>query len=407
MIMTVFPHGTGDGNKPTRYLVRPDYPGRKDAPPEVLRGDVGMTRALIDSIARKWKYTAGALSWHPDDTVSPEKEEEVMDAFEQVAFAGLEPDQRNILWVRHVHAGHHELHFVIPRMELSSGKAFNACPPGWEEDFAPFRDLCNHREQWARPDDPAREREELPKKADLFKARMARWGKEVKESEYDKAKEAIHAYLKDKIAQGVVTDRAGILAALKEAGLTINRAGKDYISVKDPESGKKLRFKGAFYREGWTPRTAEPDESEEEKREKTRKTIARLEHDLAQVLEKRGNYNKKRYPPRWPDIEPQARLVLPEKQEIPHDRNGTDAQSVFDPPGAERERPAHDLRHAPENPGGQPDAYPGGIADAEALIQRCQRSVRELADHVGEIEKRRIEREKEQDFAPAPRPRMR
>ncbi len=162
MIMTVFPHGTGDGNKPTRYLVRPDYPGRKDAPPEVLRGDVGMTRSLIDSITRKWKYTAGALSWHPDDKVSPEKEEEVMDAFERVAFAGLEPDQRNILWVRHVHAGHHELHFVIPRMELSSGKAFNACPPGWEEDFAPFRDLCNHREQWARPDDPAREREELP-----------------------------------------------------------------------------------------------------------------------------------------------------------------------------------------------------------------------------------------------------
>nr|WP_232221531.1 relaxase/mobilization nuclease domain-containing protein [Desulfovibrio sp. 6_1_46AFAA] len=46
-----------------------------------------------------------------------------------MAFAGLEPDQRNILWVQHSHAGHHELHFVIPRVELSSGKAFNPCPP--------------------------------------------------------------------------------------------------------------------------------------------------------------------------------------------------------------------------------------------------------------------------------------
>ncbi len=183
MMMKVFPHGTGDGNKPTRYLVRPDYPGRNEAPPEVVRGDVAMTRALIDSISRKWKYTAGVLSWHPDDTVSPEKEEEVMDAFERVAFAGLEPDQRNILWVRHVHAGHHELHFVIPRLELSSGNDFNACPPGWQKDFDVFRDLFNHREQWARPDDPAREREELPKKADLFKARMERWGKEIKENE--------------------------------------------------------------------------------------------------------------------------------------------------------------------------------------------------------------------------------
>jgi antitoxin component HigA of HigAB toxin-antitoxin module len=413
MLMKVFPHGTGDGNKPTRYLVRPDYPGRKDALPEVVRGDVAMTCTLINSITRKWKYTAGVLSWHPDDTVSTEKEEEVMDAFEQVAFAGLEPDQRNILWVRHVHAGHHELHFVIPRLELSSGNDFNACPPGWQKDFDVFRDLFNHREQWARPDDPAREREDLPKKADLFKARMERWGKEIKESEYDKAKEAIHAYLKEKIVQGLVTDRAGILAALKEAGLIINRAGKDYISVKDPESGKKLRMKGAFYREGWTPKTAEPDdagESEEEKQEKTRKTVARLENDLDRVLEKRAAYNEKRYPPQWMHIEQQYRLVLPEKQEEQHhDRNGTDAQSIFDPPGEERQHPVGNLRPAAEKAGGQPDAAPDRFADIETLIQRCQRSVRELADAVGEIEKRRIGQEKaqEQDFAPAPRYRMR
>jgi hypothetical protein len=402
MMMKVFPHGTGDGNKPTRYLVRPDYPGRNEAPPEVVRGDVAMTCALIDSITRKWKYTAGALSWHPDDTVSPEKEEDVMDIFERVAFAGLEPDQRNILWVRHIHAGHHELHFVIPRLEFSSGNDFNACPPGWQKDFDVFRDLFNHREQWARPDDPARAREDVPKKADLFKARMERWGKAITESEYDKAKGAIHAYLKEKIVQGLVSDRAGILAALQEAGLSINRAGKDYISVKDPESGKKLRMKGAFYRGGWTPRTIEPDEDEEEKREKPRKTIARLEHDLARVLEQRGNYNKKRYPPRWMHSEQQLRLTLPEKKEAHHDRNGTDAQSVFDPPGAELQRAAGNIRSADEKPGGQPDASPVRVEDIEALIQRCQRSVRELADHLGEIEKRRIEQE-----APTPRMRMR
>lgn len=32
MIMKVFPHGTGEGDKPTRYLVRPDYPGRDTRP---------------------------------------------------------------------------------------------------------------------------------------------------------------------------------------------------------------------------------------------------------------------------------------------------------------------------------------------------------------------------------------
>ncbi|MDR1685804.1 MAG: hypothetical protein LBR82_05085 [Desulfovibrio sp.] len=49
----------------------------------------------------------------------------------------------------------------------------------------------------------------MPKKAALFKARLERWGKEVKESEYDKAREAVHAYLKEKIVHGLVSDRAG------------------------------------------------------------------------------------------------------------------------------------------------------------------------------------------------------
>ena len=401
MLMKVFPHGTGEGNKPTRYLVHLESPGRQESPPEVLRGDVAMTCALIDSIERRWKFTSGALSWHPDDKVSPEKEEEVMDAFEQVAFAGLAPDQRNILWVRHVHAGHHEMHFVIPRLELSSGKDFNACPPGWQKDFDVFRDLFNHREQWARPDDPARAREDLPKKADLFKARLERWGRELKESDRDKAKDAIHAYLKEKIAQGFVSNRAGILAALQEKGLTINRAGKDYISVVMPESGQKLRFKGTIYREQWTSRAPATEENEEERQEKTRKIIAALEHDLVRVLEKRGECNRKRYPSKWLH-EKQSRLVLPKKEEIPHDRNRANSRPDPDPAGAELQRQTDNLRHAAENAGGQSDASASRIADIETLVQRCQRSVRELADHLGEIEKRRIERE-----ASAPRMRMR
>ena len=36
MLMKVFPHGTGEGDKPSRYLVRPDYPGRDTAPPQEI-----------------------------------------------------------------------------------------------------------------------------------------------------------------------------------------------------------------------------------------------------------------------------------------------------------------------------------------------------------------------------------
>ena len=303
MYMKVFPHGQGGGEGPTKYLVRPDYPGREENPPEVLRGDLELTHALIDSLDTKWKFTAGVLSWHPDDTVTPEQEQRLMDDFEKVAFAGLEPDQRNILWVRHIHADHHELHFVIPRVELASGKAFNPCPPGWQKHFDPLRDLYNHQEEWARPDDPARARLHTPEHADLHKARLLRWGKTPNNDERAEAKEAIHAYLKAQIEQGHIMNRAGVLQALTEAGLEINRAGKDYLTVKDPESGEKLRLKGGIYAEQWnfaqfagrTPESQDRTGSAGD-RSTDPTTIQHLERELERIIEKRAQYNRGRYP---------------------------------------------------------------------------------------------------------------
>lgn len=307
MYMKVFPHGQGAGEGPTNYLVREDYPGRDAHLPDVLRGDPEVTRALIDSLETKWRFTAGALSWHPDDTVTPEQEQRVMDDFETLAFAGLEADQRNILWVRHVHAGHHELHFVIPRVELSSGKAFNPCPPGWQKHFDLFRDLHNHREGWARPDDPARTRMFTPAHADLHRARLLRWGKTPKPDDRAAAKEAIHEYMLAKVEQGQASNLAEVLTALQEAGLEINRAGKDYITVKDPDSGEKLRLKGGMYAEHWDFSQFVGRTSEGQGRagaagdgEPDPATVQRLERELAAVIAKRAEYNRGRYPrPAW------------------------------------------------------------------------------------------------------------
>ena len=302
MYMKVFPHGQGGGDGPTHYLVRPDYPGRDELPPEVLRGDVDTTRALIDSLDTKWKFTAGVLSWHPDDKVTAEQERRVMDDFEQVAFAGLEPNQRNILWVRHSHAGHHELHFVIPRVELSSGKALNPCPPGWQKHFDVFRDLYNHREGWARPDDPARARLHTPEHADLHKARLLRWGKTPGKDERTEAKQAIHDYLRHCIEQGTVTSRTDVLTALQGAGLEINRAGKEYITVKDQESGEKLRLKGGIYAEHWKLELSGRTHESQSRAGATGigspdpATTQRLAAELERVVEKRAQYNRGRYP---------------------------------------------------------------------------------------------------------------
>lgn len=317
MYMKVFPHGQGGGGGPTNYLVRPDYPGRDELPPKVLCGDVETTRALIDTLDTKWKFTAGVLSWHPEDEVAPEQEERVMDDFEQVAFAGLNPDQRNILWVRHSHAGHHELHFVIPRVELSSGKAFNPCPPGWQKDFDVFRDLHNHREGWARPDDPTRARIHTPEHADLHNARLLRWGKTPSKDDRAEAKEAVHAFMQTNIEQGLVRNRKDVLQTLVGAGLGINRAGKDYITVKDPDSGEKLRLKGGIYAEQWKLELSGRENAGQSRTGTARDgstdpaAIRRLEGEFERIIKKRAQYNRSRYPSPTLDIKRERERPLP------------------------------------------------------------------------------------------------
>ncbi|MDR1611701.1 MAG: relaxase/mobilization nuclease domain-containing protein, partial [Planctomycetota bacterium] len=330
MLIKPFPHGKGDGGKPVYYLARQDYHGRKEHPPVVLRGDPELTKSLIDSIDREWKYTAGVCALGPEDCIAPEKENELMDRFEAVAFAGLSPDQYNILWVRHSHAGHHELHFVIPRMELSTGKAFNAFPPGWEKDFAPLRDLENTRNEWTRPDDPARTRLFAPSNADITEARLTRWGRNPDKAEKEKAREAINAYVKTLVEGGAVRDRADVATALREAGLEINREGRDYITVMDPESRDKIHLKGGVYGAGWTlekfgrTHAGEGRTGTDTDGERLQGTIVDLERQLAGVIEKRAAYNVGRYGTgdykRGNEVEPTLQaLELGVCQEVDHD----------------------------------------------------------------------------------------
>ena len=338
-----------------------------------MRGDPESTRALIDSLDTQWRFSAGVLSWHPDDKVTPEQEERVMDDFEAVAFAGLEPDQRNILWVRHSHAGHHELHFVIPRVELASGKAFNAFPPGWEKAFGVFRDLHNHREQWARPDDPARARLYTPEHADLHRARLIRWGKTPGRDERAEAKEAIHAYMAAKLEQGLVHNRTDVLTALQEAGLEINRAGKDSITVKDPDSGEKLRLKGGMYAEQWKfDYASRAHQGQDRKgrpgdREPDPATIRELEQELVRIIEKRAQYNRKRYPQQYRGLGKEHHVPLPElgghfQPEVPvfhTSERGDPAGDHIHMLGADRAVPVSDNRLA---------AGSGGIVNAKSRV---------------------------------------
>jgi hypothetical protein len=315
MLPKFFSRGVGKGKGPvlyctnivvpafdpvTRRAIRGEFVTR-DPAPVVLRGDPDRTMMLIDSIDRKWKYTSGVIAFTVSDAPTAAEQELVMDDFEATAFAGLEREQYDILWVRHEHEGNVELHFVTPRMELTTQKALNIAPPGYEKTFDAWRDSLNFRFGWADPSAP--ERAKLVQQGDHHIKTDAARVKAGLERAADPKKD-ITDWLTARIGAGLVSDRAGVAASLGELG-EITRQGKDYISVKPTGSDKAIRLKGVIYEQNFSAaefsqRLSAATESKDGSRpgrdgyiDESRAGEARRE--LESRLEGRAQYNRDRY----------------------------------------------------------------------------------------------------------------
>jgi hypothetical protein len=169
MLIKFFRNGQGRGSGPVGYLIagqvlaceanrdlirdaagRPTHRIRGPCP-GVLCGNPDRTEALIDASPHAWTYRAGIISFAADDAPTEALQAEVMDGFEKLAFAGLDPEQFDILWVRHSHRGRAGLHFCTRRLDLSSGRSLNIAPPGYQNAFGALRDLMNQAHGWADP----------------------------------------------------------------------------------------------------------------------------------------------------------------------------------------------------------------------------------------------------------------
>lgn len=306
MLIKLFRSGKGGGAAPVDYLIDPQvlaYDGNRDlirddtgVPlmksrdplPEVLAGDPDHTRALIDACPHAWTYRAGVISFDKDDHPSEEQQQAVMDAFDELAFAGLDRDQVDMLWVRHSHEGRVELHFCTPRMELKSGKSLNIAPPGYQKAMDALRDMLNKEHGWADPQDPARSQDlkQLPE----TKLRA-------------QGREDIQNWLEDLIVTGRISSRPEMVAALEGAGFELPRQGKTYLTVKDPDSDTRWRLKGDIFHADWTrektaqraaerdPRADAPGGSER----LAARSLSDLRDEYRAHVEKRRRYNEQRY----------------------------------------------------------------------------------------------------------------
>ena len=289
MLIKFIARGTGSAQAAADYLTR-----ERDSQGEV-RDDVA---AVADTLAFEHKYTSGVIAWAPEDQPSDQAIDRVLDEFEQSAWAGLAPDRYAWAAVQHRTAnGSVHVHVLAARCDLETGKSLNIAPPGWEQTYGPPVEACNLDKGWSRPDDPARARDQQPGHRAYLKAAELRAGIAHEADPRDQ----IRDYLLRGVERGTVQDRAGVVAALQEAGFDVPRQGKHYVTAHDPESGTRWRLKGALYEHDFQrERVERPDPATDrrpgpEAGRDRRAQAAGVWREVGRHRERQAAYHRRRY----------------------------------------------------------------------------------------------------------------
>lgn len=253
MHIKFLPHGTGNPQKAVVYLLAlHDHNGILRPEVRVLRGNPKLVADVAESLSFVHRYTSAVISWHADDDPTPVEVQAVLDDFERVAFAGMEPDQYSsaAIW----HGGH--VHVIAARVELRTGLSHNMAPPRRQKAFDHLRDHWNYKMGWARPDDPLRAR--LVQPGRMIKANLAAI-KRVESDELlnafdaepdlqgrEQRKAAVVAWIHGRILANAINCREDVISSLAQVG-TLNRVGKDYLSIRLSEDDKPIRLKGKMF----------------------------------------------------------------------------------------------------------------------------------------------------------------
>ena len=123
--------GTGSARAAAKYLLgERDAAGKPREGVEVLRGNPRRVASVADTLGFEHRYTSGVIAWAPEDQPTDEQIGAVLDAFEETAWAGLEPDR--YAWAAVLHreeGGGAHVHVLAARCDLETGRSLNSkCP---------------------------------------------------------------------------------------------------------------------------------------------------------------------------------------------------------------------------------------------------------------------------------------
>ena len=297
-------HGKGSASQASGYVLSErDHLGHIRAGVNVLRGDATTFNAICDASPHLWKYTSGVIAWSKEDSPTDQQIEEVLSAFEEHAFAGLEPSQYHLFAVLHTDQdGAKHIHVLTPRLELETGKSLNIAPPGHEKHFDSLRDYFNTKYQWSRPDDlnfshTTQEPNHIAKLNKQAKNILSH--QEIETLPKKQFCKAVDNYVKNLLRSLEIQNRADLIRALEQfKEIESIRASKEFLTVI-LKNGKRHRLKGDFYHENFEIRAYTEHLRAAAQCRPTRAEIAAALQDAEQLRTayrtKRATYHQQHY----------------------------------------------------------------------------------------------------------------
>jgi len=289
MILKFLKNKNGGSTASIDYLL--DKKRVKNGTSKLLSGDEHISRTIINSLTKKQKVTFGVLSFE-EENISDFQKKEIMADFEKTFFAGFKKEQFNILWVEHTDKNRLELNFIIPKVELSTGRTFNPYFHGSDFHLADlFQKKCNLKYGFSDPKDPSKNQslQGEYKKTNIIK-------------DYEEVDKILH----NLVADNVLKNRNEIALFLEENGIEVRRKkdgslGK-FLSIKIEKHHKAKRLKGGIYEAGFTNiealeklgRSQETREREYVNRD-TKQELFAVEKRLEKAINKRGDENIAKY----------------------------------------------------------------------------------------------------------------
>ena len=284
MVVKFFANKKGGSAKAVNYLLNER---EQQGTARVLQGDPDLTRQIINSMDFKQKTTVGCLSFE-EQNISEEMKYQLMKDFENHLLPGMQ-DRYNILWVEHTDKGRLELNFVIPKIDLETKKSLN---PYYHKADLPrvekWQDLQNLKYNYSSPKDPS-------------KARTLQT--DTKQIGLSKDYEQLDKLLHNLTEQGQLKNREHLIELLQSNSIEVTRKGKDYLSIKLPDSKKAKKFKGSIYDEKFTSigavreiSTRAREEVKQYSSRDTQRELERLNADLKSYTQTKEREYKEKYP---------------------------------------------------------------------------------------------------------------